>query len=144
MSAPHEVFNNYLGRKRLKMTRQRKIILDVFLETEGHFSAEEFFERLKAQESGIGQSTIYRTLKLLTESGLAEEVNFGDGIVRYEHKYGHTPHAHLVCSNCGKTEEVSDDRVHNLFQELAGEHGYTFSHHEVMAYGICPACQRKK
>lgn len=140
---PHQVFSDYLSRKHLKMTPQRRVILDVFLEDEGHLASEDLYVKVKAVDPSIGQATVYRTLKLLSESGLAKEVHFGDGLTRYEHQYGHAHHDHLICEQCGKNVEVVDERIENLQEELAKNHGFSLTHHKMYLYGLCPDCRRK-
>ena len=97
-----KIFIDYLAANGLSMTPQRKVIVETFLETEGHFSAEELlgFVQLKLPE--VGLATVYRTLKLLVDSGLADSLDFGCGVALYEHSYGHEHHDHLICIRCDK------------------------------------------
>lgn len=138
---PHRVFSDFLVRRRLKMTPQRRIILDVFLADEGHLASEDLYEKVKTVDNSIGQATVYRTLKLLSESGLAKEVHFGDGLTRYEHQYGHDHHDHLICEACGKNVEVVNDDIERLQEELARQNGFVLTGHKMYLYGLCPACR---
>lgn len=124
----------------MKITPQRQLILDVFLKEEGHPSPEELYLRVKHLDKTIGQSTVYRTLKLLNESGLAREYQFGDGLTRYEPLYGQQHHDHLICERCGTTIEVVDEAIEKLQEELAARHGFQLTAHRMYLYGICPAC----
>jgi Fur family ferric uptake transcriptional regulator len=144
MLQPQAVFADYLARRKLKMTPQRKIILDVFLCESGHLGPQELYDKVKRLDKTIGQATVYRTLKLFSESGLAKEVNFGDGVTRYELKYGSEHHDHLVCERCGATVEVVDPKIEHCQEELAAAHGYTLSSHKMYLYGICPECRKGK
>jgi len=143
MKEPQAVFTEYLARKNLKMTPQRRLILDVFLAEDGHLASEDLYNRVKAQDKSIGQATVYRTLKLLSESGLAKEVHFGDGVTRYEQKYGSAHHDHILCERCGMTLEVVDERIERLQDELAKRHGFVLTGHKMYLYGICESCQKK-
>jgi Fur family ferric uptake transcriptional regulator len=108
---PMTVFSEFISRKRLKMTPQRLHILEVFLSSHGHLTAEELYRKVKEGNASIGQATVYRTVKLLADSGLAKEVEFGDGVVRYELKYGQSHHDHLICERCGRNVEVVDAAI---------------------------------
>lgn len=143
MKEPLEVFADYLSRKNLKMTPQRRCILDIFLEEKGHHTSEDLYNIVKKVDKSIGQATVYRTLKLLSESGLAKEVNFGDGVTRYEQKYGYSHHDHIICEECGKALAVVDEKIEELQEKLAESHGFVLTHHEMYLYGICADCRSK-
>ncbi|WP_319763312.1 Fur family transcriptional regulator [Maridesulfovibrio sp.] len=143
MKSAQDIFTEYLTRQRLKMTPQRRTILDVFLAEEGHISSEELYNLVRDEDSSIGQATVYRTLKLLADSGIAKSVDFNDGVIRYEHKYGHEHHDHLVCEHCGKTIEAVDNKIEHLQEELAGKYGFKLTHHEMYLFGVCKECQEK-
>lgn len=143
MKQPHEVFLEFLRRRGLNMTPQRAAIVETFLSTEGHFSCEELFVRARRSDPSIGQATVYRTLKLLVESGLAEPLVAGEGPVLYEHRYGHAHHDHLVCELCGAKVEIVDQEIEERQVHLAREHGFTLSRHNMILYGVCPHCRRK-
>jgi Fur family ferric uptake transcriptional regulator len=97
MTEEQEVFLNHIQKKGLKRTSQRDLILDVFLRTERHLSNEDLYRLVQEEDASVGQTTVYRTLKLLTEAGLAREVRFGDGRTHYEHNYKHEHHDHMIC-----------------------------------------------
>ena len=137
------VFSEFLEKKGLKMTSQRSMILDTFMTKEGHFTSEELYDIVKKKDGAIGQATVYRTLKLLSESGIAQEVDFSDGVVRYEHKYGHEHHDHLICNSCGKNIEVLDRQIEDLQEKIARKHGFTLTGHKMYLNGICRDCRKK-
>lgn len=141
MKLPHEVFLEYLRKRGLNMTPQRAAIVETFLATEGHFSCDELFAKARKADAAIGQATVYRTLKLLVESGLAEALVAGEGPVLYEHAYGHQHHDHLVCLDCGDKVEIVDEEIETRQEQLAGEHGFTLSRHSMILYGLCPRCR---
>src|SRR5215211_3532109 len=85
LTEEQEVFLKHIQKKGLKRTSQRALILDVFLRTEEHLSNEDLYQLVKKEDPTVGQTTVYRTLKLLAEAGLAREVRFGDGRAHYEH-----------------------------------------------------------
>ncbi len=141
MSKESGMFIDYLKKKDLKLTDQRKIILDVFLKTEKHLSVEDLYNIAKKKDSSIGQATVFRTLKLLCEADIAKEVNLGDGKTRYEHKYGHEHHYHLVCLKCGRFIEAVDSRIEKLQKELCRKQGFLPQRHKMEIFGICKGCR---
>jgi Fur family ferric uptake transcriptional regulator len=129
----------YLGGHGLKQTRQREAILDVFLSAGGHLSGEELLQEVRGLHSNIGYTTVYRTLKLLCEAGLASERHFDDGITRYEIRHAH--HDHLVCVKCGKIIEFECEAIEASQNEVASRHGFHILRHRHELYGHCAACR---
>lgn len=142
-STPHEVFAGYLASNRLKITPQRRLILDIFLAEPGHVSSEELYARIKRRDPAIGQATVYRTLKLLAECRLAAAVSFADGITRYEPHFGVDHHDHLICEVCGNTIEIVDPIIERRQEELAARYGFALARHKMDLYGTCPECRKK-
>jgi Fur family ferric uptake transcriptional regulator len=140
MKRAHEVFLDYLRGRGLNMTPQRAVIVETFLATEGHFSCDELCARVRRQDPAIGQATVYRTLKLLVDSGLAEPLSAGEGPVLYEHSYGHSHHDHLVCLDCGAKVEIVDEEIEARQEQLAAEYGFRLTRHSMILYGLCPRC----
>jgi len=135
-----QVFVEFLKDNGLSMTPQRKVIVETFLETEGHFSAERLCELVKDKAPDVGQATVYRTLKLLTESGLADSIDTGDGGALYEHAYGHAHHDHLICLKCNKKVEIYDEMIERRQEEVARQHDFELTRHRMYLYGLCPDC----
>ena len=135
-------FQQYIADHGLKNTPQRLRIVEVFLAAGGHPSTEELYARVKALDPSVGQATVYRTMKLLCESGLAREVQFGDGVSRYEVRLGTPHHDHLICEHCGKTIEVVDEEIERLQEALTRRHGFVPTRHHLYLYGLCPDCQK--
>ncbi len=140
MQAAREQFFAYLAREKLKFTSQRALIFDVFWNVKDHISPEELYGHVKEKDASVGQATVYRTLKLLSDSGIAREVDFGDGVTRYEPYFGMGHHDHLICKKCGKSVEVVDERIEKLQEELAESHGFALSGHSMYLYGQCRDC----
>jgi Fur family ferric uptake transcriptional regulator len=143
MKAPQEVFAEYLANENLKMTPQRRVILDTLLRKNDHLSSEELYALVKKRDASIGQATVYRTLKLLSDSGLIEPLDFADGVTRYEPCYGKDHHDHLICEKCGKNIEIMDEVIERRQEQLAKEHGFTLLRHKMYLYGLCPECRKK-
>ena len=134
-------FNDFAASKGLRSTRQRDIILDIFLSTHQHVSVEELYLKIKSSNPGIGQATVYRTLKLLVEAGLAREILLHDGQTRYEHVIAGEHHDHLVCTGCNTIIEFEDETIENLQKEIAARHGFLIKSHKMEMYGLCAKCK---
>jgi Fur family ferric uptake transcriptional regulator len=143
MRAEKEIFGKYLSRHNLRDTPQRELILDTFLKREEHVSAEQLYDIVKKRDPSIGQATVYRNLKLFSEAGLAREVDFGDGVTRYEHSYNHPHHDHLICRGCGKTLEVVNSVIEELQKSLAEKYGFELTDHSLYLYGYCANCRKR-
>ena len=137
-----DIFISFLREKNLQLTRQREEILRCFLSTERHLSVEELYALVRKKDPKVGQTTVFRTLKLLCEADVAREVDFGDRIKRYEVKYGHEHHDHLVCTKCGKFIEAVDDRIEELQEKLCKKFGFTSKSHRLEIFGICKKCKK--
>lgn len=142
MTEEQEVFLKHIQKKGLKRTSQRDLILDKFLRTEEHLSSEDLYRLVKQGDPSIGQTTVYRTLKLLTEAGLAREVRFGDGITHYEHNYKHQHHDHMICSECGRIIEFYSAELEELQEKLAAKHRFQITQHLHRIIGLCAECRR--
>ncbi|MDI6782516.1 MAG: transcriptional repressor [bacterium] len=138
-----ELFIAHLRKQQLKNTQQRQIIMKAFLAIENHISSEELSWQLKKEYPGIGYSTIYRTLRLLVEAGLAREIQFSDGITRFEHYYAHPHHDHLVCLLCGKSIEFYHPEIESLQQKIIRQYQFEPKQHRLEIYGYCKKCQGK-
>lgn len=144
MGTPQQAFTTYLRQHGHKLTPQRELILEVFLDMGGHPAPEELYTAVKQHDRSVGQATVYRTLKLLTEAGIAKELHFGDGLTRYEHRLGQDHHDHLICEQCGSKVEVVDHRIEELQEELAAKHGFKLTGHRMYLYGLCSQCRASK
>lgn len=141
---PSEQLSEYLAAKNLKSTSQRDTILNVFVEAGRHLSAEELYARVKKSHPGIGYATVYRTLKLLAEAGLAQERRFEDGFTRYEHASQDAHHDHLICTRCGAIIEFENESIEALQQDVARKNRFKVLSHKLELYGLCTGCQGKK
>ena len=144
MTEEQEVFLSHIQKQGLKRTAQRDLILDVFLRTEDHLSSEDLYRLVRNEDPSVGQTTVYRTLKLLTDAGLAREVRFGDGRAHYEHNYKHQHHDHMICSECGKILEFYSAELEAIQDRMAAEHGFEVTQHLLRIIGICADCRPAK
>lgn len=134
------IFNAYMRRQGLKNTSQRMTILETFLGSKSHYSTEELYLRLRKEHPKIGYATVHRTLKLFAESGIAIEVDFGDGQTRFEPLNADQHHDHLVCTNCGLIVEFTNPQIEKLQQDVAAEYDFKIERHRHELYGLCSKC----
>ena len=139
-----ERFNHEKFKRGLKTSKKRSFIVRYFLAADRHYSIEELYNELRAEQPRIGYSTVYRTMKLLTECGIASERNFADGIARFEpvHKTHH--HDHLICTRCGKIIEFTNQSIERLQKTVARKYKFLAASHKLELYGLCAACRNKK
>ena len=144
MKKVFEIFEDYLRTKGLKLTNQRDVILSVFLKTERHLSVDDLYQLVKAKDSKVGHTTVFRTMKLLCECGIAREVDFGDRLIRYEHKLGHAHHDHLVCLKCGIFVEALDPEIERLQDRLCKRFNFDQERHRMEIFGYCRKCGKER
>jgi Fur family transcriptional regulator, ferric uptake regulator len=142
MDSEQEVLENYITKHNLKVTRQRRAVLKCFLECQYHVSAEELYRAVSSKEPKIGLATVYRTLALLTQSGLASELDFGDGQKRYENNHSNSHHDHMICTQCGKIIEFNHPLIEKFQEEVAENNGFTITSHKLDMFGICSDCRK--
>jgi Fur family ferric uptake transcriptional regulator len=136
--------NDYMARHGLRSTEQRRVVTEMFFTSDGHLSIEDLLDQVRVQEPKIGYATVYRTLKLLKECGLAFERHFGDGVSRYEVAWSDEHHDHLICVECEKIIEFEDEDIEALQHQVAAKHGFRLVRHKLELYGVCPECQAKR
>jgi Fur family ferric uptake transcriptional regulator len=138
-----EIFLEHIQKAGLRRTGQRDLIMEIFLSTEEHLTSEDLYWIVQKHDPTVGHTTVYRTLKLLTEAGLAREVRFGDNKTYYEHHYNHQHHDHMICTDCGKVIEFYSPEIESLQDQMADNFGFKPTHHSLRLWGICEDCQKK-
>lgn len=139
-----EILLEHIQRKGLRKTAQRDLILEIFLRTEEHLSSEDLYWLVHKKDPDVGQTTVYRTLKLLTEAGLAREVRLGDGRTYYEHHYNHEHHDHMICTECGKVIEFFSPELEAMQDAMAEKYNFKPTHHSLRILGVCEDCREKE
>ncbi len=129
----------YLEEHNLKHTKQREAILAVFLNIQGHVTSEDLYRKVREEHPHVGYTTVYRTMKLLCEAGLASERHFDDGITRYEIEHEH--HDHLVCTRCGKIIEFDCEMIESAQERIAKSYDFRVLRHRHELYGHCASCR---
>lgn len=134
--------NRFITEKGLKSTRQRDAVAEVFFSTSGHITAEGLYQKVSRAHPGIGLTTVYRTLKLLTEAGLAKERRFEgpQGVFEKEDTARH--HDHIICKRCGKIFEFKEPEIEKLQEAVAERFGFVVEDHKLELYGLCGNCTK--
>jgi Fur family ferric uptake transcriptional regulator len=136
--------NAYMERKGLRSTSQRRLVSEIFFKTSGHHSIDDVLAMVRAKDPKVGYATVYRTMKLLVECGLANERQFGETVTRFEIALSDHHHDHLICVDCKRIVEFEDDSIEELQQKLAERQGFSLISHKHELYGICADCRRRR
>lgn len=137
------VFREHILSLGLRRTNQRELILEIFLSTEEHLTVDDLHRIVHKNDPSIGHTTVYRTLKLFTEAGLAREVRFGDNKTYFEHHFNHEHHDHMICTECGKVVEFFSPEIEALQDDMAKKLGFAPTHHSLRLWGLCSDCKDK-
>ena len=124
-----------------RVTGPRMRVAEVFFGMKGHPGVEELAAEVRKRDKGIGYATVYRTMKLLCESGLVALREFGEGFARYEVQAPAEHHDHLICTSCGRIIEFEDDGIEALQERVTRKHGFEMKHHRLDIYGLCSDCR---
>ena len=124
------------------MTPQRELIFRSFFELGEHVSVDELYDKVRQQDSSVGYATVWRNLKLICKVGLAEVVNIGDGITRYD-RVTSVPHGHLYCTECKSLMEFNVEQLVGLLAQTAGTRGFTPESFKIEVQGLCRQCREK-
>lgn len=141
-SSPVAALGEYITEQGLKHSRQRDRIAETFFAMGGHVSVDELVARVRRVDPRISVATVYRTMKLLADSGLAVARQFGGGQTRYEPAAGRGHHDHLICTECGEIVEFANERIEALQESIARRHGFQVESHKLELYGRCARCRR--
>jgi Fur family ferric uptake transcriptional regulator len=131
----------YMVRQGLRSTEQRRVIVDTFVGAQSHLTIEELLALVKKRDPRIGYATVYRTLKMLAESGIANELHFGDGFSRYELREALSHHDHLICTACGMIIEFEEPAIEQIQERVAARYDFVVTSHRHELYGLCPNCR---
>jgi len=141
MTKAVETFAKYLNSKNLKLTKERKAVLQEIFLHRGHLEAEDLLHNLRRKKKRASRATIYRTLDLLVDSGIVRKVDFGHGHSHYELVLGHAHHEHMICLKCGKVIEFSDKRMERLYKKLCEQNQFKPTSHCFQIFGYCKDCK---
>ena len=134
-------FNAFIKMKGLRHTPQRNAIVEIIFASDEHFTPDELWEKLRGTDNRTSRATLYRTLSLLSEAGLLQEIDLGDGQTTYDPNFLEKPaHNHLVCVDCGKIIEFKSELIEDTQEKIAVEYGFKVLRHRHELYGHCSNC----
>ena len=138
-------FKALLKNNSLKFTKQRELILKFLYENEGHFTPEDIYMLIKKEypDVNIGIATVYRTLTLLENEGIASSISFGTQGIKYElglKKH----HDHLICTSCGEIIEFFDETIEEQQEMIAEKYHFLMTDHTMKIIGLCEKCQKEE
>src|SRR5213596_1229760 len=143
-------FLEFLDRKNLRVTAQRKVIIDTAFSTDQHFTADQLLAWSRRRDRSVSRATVYRTLPLLTESGLVREMDFGKDYKFYDPNYAdHPNHSHIICQDCDKIVEFESEKIEKLESEISHKLGFELKMQRLQISARCEelkklgACKKK-
>lgn len=142
-----QTLDDYMNEKGLRTTEQRKLIVSAFFECHEHITIDELVEIVRAKDPRVGYATVYRTMRMLTEGGIANELHFGESATRYEVADDEAHHDHIICESCGLIVEFEEPLIEQLQERIAETNGFIVSRHRHELYGHCKdeaACQARR
>jgi len=141
---PERLWQEFVDDRGLNASKARDVIVNVFLGTKDHVDLHSLYAAARKRHPGVGFATVYRTMKLLEEAGIAHSRHFGDTKeTLYELAAGRSHHDHLICESCGRIVEFANPEVERLQDQIAAKHGFVLKRHRHELYGICPECRNR-
>lgn len=144
MRSPENRLNDHIKGSGLRTSSRRNAILSIMGMEKKHYTVEELYEITKKTDPGIGIATIYRTIRLFCEAGIAREIHPVNDVTRYEVITDNRHHDHLICVGCGTFVEISSDVIEKEQSRIARKHGFELTNHNLILYGICSGCANEK
>ncbi len=136
--AAKDKFVAFLAMKGLRMTSQRQAIIEAVFSTKEHFTADQLLEWSRARDKSVSRATIYRTLPLLTETGLVREMDFGKDHKFYDPNYADSPdHNHIICADCEKIVEFESDQITQIESDISRKLGFAVKSQRLQITANC-------
>jgi Fur family ferric uptake transcriptional regulator len=132
-----------LQQRGMRLTRQRKILLDLIDQSGQHLDADRLYQLAREKDPKLNRVTVYRTLKLLKEGGLVDELDLmhHDGDQHYYETRLKQEHAHVICLRCGKIEEFFGDLLQEMRDQIESHFGFKIVLARTEVGGYCSHCQ---
>ncbi|MDE5642147.1 MAG: transcriptional repressor [Muribaculaceae bacterium] len=143
ISVAESTLAEYLRKRKMRCTQERKVLLECVMGTDGHFTIDDFSQKLHDSGFHVSIGTLYNTLQLFVDCGLLRSLRFGSDKTRYERVQGTPNHHHLVCTQCGRVKET---RLSDLSAMIENRNlgKFTPAYYTLTIYGICARCRRAK
>ena len=138
--SPCQTTLHTLRTRGFRLTPQREMIVQALVHSDQHLTAEQIFHQVRTRTETINLATVYRTLDLLVQQGIAARVALQDGQDVYTAQM-HGPHIHLVCRRCGAVTIAAPELLIPLADGLLAQHGFCVDHQHISLTGLCQSCQ---
>jgi len=142
-----QTIEKILRAKKIKVTPQRMAVYSILKDTNSHPSVEKIYQQLKNDYPAMSLATVYKTVDVLKKVGLVQELNVGEGGVRYDARIN--PHSHVFCESCSKVDDLEQShfldefRKEILMERIKDETGFDVFNIQLYFYGLCPQCKEK-
>lgn len=143
MVNPEQKLSDHVKSRGLKSSSQRNVVLEVMTRVNKHCTIEEIYDFCRKQNQEIGIATVYRTVRLLCDAGIARELRVSHDISRYEVVTDEKHHDHIVCVSCGRFVEIHSESIEKEQDRIAREQGFILTDHSHVLYGECSVCRAK-
>ena len=132
-----------LQKRGVRLTRQRRLLLELIDHSGQHLDAERLFQMAQARDPKLNRVTVYRTLKLLKESGLVDELDLAhfSGDQHFYETRLKQEHAHIICLRCGRVEEFFGEELHQVKNQVKSQFGFEIVFARTEIGGYCSHCQ---
>jgi Fur family transcriptional regulator, ferric uptake regulator len=135
------IFNDFLKLENMYFTQPRKTILRVFLQINSHTEIKELYKKIEKEDGIIGIATVYRTMNLLVECGLASKTILSGDKIYFEKRHGREHHDHFICTQCERIEEFHHPLIEESQNEIARQHSFAVTSHRMTLFGTCHNCK---
>jgi Fur family ferric uptake transcriptional regulator len=135
-------FQKFVRENKGRLTPQRMMIVEEFLALRGHYDVQQLYDHFLRQGKVINPSTIFRTLKLLVQAGIAVERQFANGNTKYDVNVAH--HDHLICLSCNKIVEFDSPKLEGVQAQIIRRLGFEMEFHKHEIYGYCRDCRKSR
>lgn len=127
----------FLKENNLRFTNERLTILEEIFQFADHFDAEKLFNHIRKHHRHISRATVYRTLDLLSQIGIIKKENLGNDFASYELAFNVPHHDHLICVECGKVIEFSDQLIEDSQKKICQKYNMVMIRHQLQIFGRC-------
>jgi Fur family ferric uptake transcriptional regulator len=138
--SPCQTFIKTLRSRGFRITPQREMIIEAIVHQGNHINADEVFTQIQKRTQSMNIATVYRTLELLVEQGLASRIDLGEGRVIYA-THQHGSHIHLVCRQCGKILDANQEMLSTFNRQLQSDYHFVADLQHISMLGLCSECQ---
>lgn len=123
-------------------TIQRSLVFEAVNKLQCHATADEIYQAIMKEHPNISRATVYRNLKLLSETGEIRKMEIPGGPDRFDHRI--QEHCHVRCEKCGRVFDVDMEYITGLEKNITESHGFAFTGYDILFRGICPDCQKSR